>query len=182
MKLIKVTKTVDEEYTDEEQDETVRQFEGDMADAPEDAFDEADAAPSAGSKVKRRKVLLSPEEQAQLAEEPEKKTKDKLEKEKALKADLKARAATWLARLPADIGKAKKVSIDVTKIRVTRRPEKRIPGEVREAQAEPLRLSGCHRGCDSSCPVRRVKTQLSGCLGRQIPERQEGVGKCLEDL
>ena len=60
MKLFKVTKIVDEEYTDEEQDETARQFEGDMADAPEDAFDEADAAPSAGSKVKRRKALLSP--------------------------------------------------------------------------------------------------------------------------
>ena len=76
IKLFKVTKTVDEEYTDEEQDETVRQFEGDMADAPEDAFDEADAAPSAGSKVKRRKALLSPEEHAKLAEEAEK-TKQK---------------------------------------------------------------------------------------------------------
>ena len=71
MKLFKVTKTTDEEYTDEEQDETVRQFKGDMADAPEDAFDEADAAPSAGSRVKRRKALLSPEEQAKLAEEAE---------------------------------------------------------------------------------------------------------------
>ena len=118
MKLIKVTKTVDEEYTDEEQDETVRQFEGDMADAPGDAFDEADAALSAGSKVKRRKALLSPEEQAKLAEEAEMEKTNKLEKEKALKANLKARAATWLARLPTDIGNAKKVLIEVDKSRL----------------------------------------------------------------
>ena len=37
MKLFKVTKTVDEEYTDEEQHETVRQFEGDMADVSQPA-------------------------------------------------------------------------------------------------------------------------------------------------
>ena len=36
-----------------------------------------------------------------------------MEKDKALKADLSSRAQTWLARLPQDIAKAKKILQDV---------------------------------------------------------------------
>ena len=68
----------------------------------------------------------------------QKRTK-KLEKDKALKADLKARAATWLARLPADIGKAKKVLIDVNKSVL---PEDQKQNEYRE-KFEKHRQSLC---------------------------------------
>ena len=56
-----------------------------------------------------------------------------------MKPDLKARAATWLPRLPADIGKAKKVLIEVKKSRL---PEDHKQNKYRE-KFEKHRQSLC---------------------------------------
>jgi len=115
MKLFRVQKIMTEDFTDEEEDTTERIFEGDMAEAPEDAFDEEDPPRDAGGKTKNKKKPRTPEDVAKAAEEAERRKKEKADKEQAQKADLAGRAATWLHRLPADIAKSKKSLHDVAK-------------------------------------------------------------------
>ena len=106
MKLFRVQKIMTEDFTDEEEDTTERIFEGDMAEAPEDAFDEEDPPRDAGSKTRTKQKPRTPEDVAKAAEEAERRKKEKADKEQAQKADLAGRAATWLHRLPADFAKS----------------------------------------------------------------------------
>ena len=119
MKLFRVQKITDEDFTDEEEDTTERIFEGDMAEAPEDAFDEEDPPGDADAKTNNKKKPRTPEDVAKAAEEAERRKKEKADKEQAQKADLAGRAATWLHRLPADIAKSKKTFARRGEVQIT---------------------------------------------------------------